>query len=84
VAWEVVVTAHSRRKKPLVSGATKPVEAYIAALDDADSQVRRQAAAALELLGDKGAVAPLLAKLHDEDAQVRGNVARALGRLRDK
>jgi HEAT repeat protein len=60
------------------------VEAYIAALDDADSRVRRQAAAAVELLGDRRAVAPLLAKLHDEDAQVRGNVARALGRLCDK
>lgn len=48
-----------------------------------DVQARRDAAAALDELGDARAVAPLLAALADADAVVRAKAASALGRLRD-
>jgi HEAT repeat protein len=54
---------------------------YISALNDADSRVRRQAVAALETIGNKGAIIPLIPLLQDPDSAVRGNAARALGKL---
>jgi HEAT repeat protein len=61
----------------------RPAEAYLAALADPDPRVRRQAAAALEVLAERRAVLPLRALLGDPDAGVRANAARALGRLGD-
>jgi len=63
----------------------RSADAYLAALGDSDKRVRRQAAAALEVLGDKRAVEPLIALFaHDASPEVRGNAARALGRLGDE
>ena len=60
----------------------RSVDAYIDALRASDSRVRRQAAAALEVLGDPRAVEPLIQTLSaDEDGDVRWNAARALGKL---
>jgi HEAT repeat protein len=62
----------------------KPAKFYLAALRDPDHRVRRQAAAALEVLGEQRAVKPLMRLLRaDDDKEVRGNAARALGRLGD-
>lgn len=78
------MTARSRSKHKRITWATKPIEEYIHACTDSSPRVRRQAAAALELLGDRQAVEPLLRLLGDADDGVRGNAVRALGSLRDK
>jgi HEAT repeat protein len=57
----------------------RPAEHYLAALDDPDPRMRQQACAALEVLREERAVAPLLALLErEEHASVR---ARASGDL---
>jgi HEAT repeat protein len=73
---------HVQQVRPAPVWPNRSVAAYIAALRDADRRVRRQAAAALEVLGDPSAVAPFAVCLtEDVAAEVRGNAARALGRL---
>ncbi|MEW6233639.1 MAG: HEAT repeat domain-containing protein, partial [Chloroflexota bacterium] len=59
------------------------VEPLIAALGDADAEVRRYAAWALGEIGDVRAVEPLIAALGDADAEVRRYAAWALGRIGD-
>lgn len=62
----------------------RPAEIYLAQLSDPNPRMRRQACAALEILGDSRAIEPLLALLAaDNDADVRANAARALGKLGD-
>lgn len=62
----------------------RPAEYYLAALQHDDFRVRRQAAAALGVLGDTQAVEPLLlALVEDQIAEVRENAAYALGQLED-
>lgn len=63
----------------------RPAEWYLAALAHADSRLRRQAAAALEVLADRRAVEPLISLLgKDEQQGVRANAARALGKMGDR
>ncbi len=71
-------------KRHILTWATQPMDVYVAALKDPVWRVRRQAAAALELLGDRQAVPPLVARLTDDDVRVRETVVRALGRLGGK
>lgn len=60
----------------------KSVEFYLNALKHEDKRVRRQAAAALEVLGESRAIEPLIELLTDDnDKDVRANAARALGRI---
>lgn len=59
----------------------RPVDWYLTALTDPDWRVRRQAAAAFEVLGDKRAVSPLVSALNDEHPKVRWSAVRALGKL---
>lgn len=60
----------------------RPAEYYLAALDDPDPRVRQQACAALEVLREERAVAPLVALLErEEHADVRARAAQALGKL---
>ncbi|HEX9038156.1 MAG TPA: HEAT repeat domain-containing protein [Ktedonobacterales bacterium] len=62
----------------------RPAEFYLAALSNPDPRMRRQACAALEVMGDPRAIAPLLTLLtSDEHEGVRANAARALGTLGD-
>lgn len=61
----------------------KPVTAYLRDLQQADWRVRRQAVAALDALGDRRAVGPVIARLADGESAVRANAARALGKLGD-
>ena len=63
--------------------APQTVEALIAALEDEDKSVRRDAAKALGDIGDARAVEPLIAALKDESKYVRGRVMVVLGRLGD-
>lgn len=51
--------------------ASGDVNALIEALKDPDSAVRRAAAKALGVLGDKRAIKPLRGVLYDEDERVR-------------
>lgn len=63
----------------------RPAEWYLATLAHADSRLRRQAAAALEVLADRRAVEPLITLVGaDEHQGVRANAARALGKLGDR
>ena len=64
--------------------STKPADAYLAELRAESPRTRRQAAAALEILGDRRAIEPLLGLLSDEHTGVRANAARALGKLGDE
>ena len=59
------------------------VPRWVAALDDADPAVRRQAARLLGQLGPaaKDAVGNLAKSLKDEDPSVRAEAARALGQI---
>ena len=59
------------------------VEPLIAALHDANSTVRVEAAWALGEIKDRRAVEPLIAALNDEDVVVRASAARALGEIKD-
>ena len=60
----------------------KSADFYLNALAHKDSRMRQQAAAALEVLGDRRAVEPLITLLNkDEKPTVRANAARALGLL---
>ena len=53
----------------------------MAALHDAEGQVRSSAAVALGKIGDVRAVEPLLATLHDADRRVRSGATEALRSL---
>ena len=59
----------------------RTVDWYLAALGDPDPRLRRQVIAALQVLGDARAVAPIIAALQDDVAEVRATAARALGAL---
>ena len=63
--------------------ADQVVGLLISALQDQNSQVRREAAWTLGLLGDSRAVTPLLTALGDPESNVRHHAAVALGQLRD-
>lgn len=60
------------------------VPALIAALKDADVDVRRAAANSLSNLDDPRAVPGLIEALRDSDAEVRASAAHGLGSLEDK
>lgn len=60
------------------------VAALVAALRDADAEVRRAAANSLGQIEDKRAVPGLITALRDEDAEVRQQAAWALAQLEDK
>lgn len=62
----------------------RSVDEYIGLLTDSDIRMRLQAVAALEMLGDRRAVSPLIERLTSEvDVPVRARAAEALGRLGD-
>lgn len=61
-----------------------PVEENIRNLNNPDSSIRSDAAAALFDLNDSRAVEPLIEALSDEDADVRGSAAAALAKSRDR
>jgi HEAT repeat protein len=58
------------------------VEPLVACLDDADANLRIQAALILGERGDRRAIPALIAHLEDPDANVRFHIIEALGRLR--
>jgi len=66
------------------SGTLDPVEENIRNLNNPDSSIRSDAAAALFDLNDSRAVEPLIEALSDEDADVRGSAAAALAKSRDR
>ena len=68
----------------MATWATKPLEVYLRELQAGRARTRRQAAAALQVLGDRRAVGPLIAALTDDDKDVRAIAARALGALDDR
>src|SRR5208283_4648094 len=61
----------------------RAVEPLIAALQDTNLDVRKNAAGSLGLLNDPRAVEPLIATLQDTNPYVRQNAAASLGRLHD-
>lgn len=62
----------------------RSVESYLEHLNNGDNRVRRQAAAALGVLGDRSAVVRLMLIIaRDESPDVRRVAASALGRLGD-
>ena len=63
---------------------TKLVQRLIKALQDENSYVIRNAASALEQIGDKAAVEPLIKALQDENSYVRRYAASALEKIGDK
>lgn len=65
-------------------GESSAVEPLVAALSDANWDVRSHAAEALGKIKDPIAVEPLIDSLRDQDATVRGNAAEALGKIRDQ
>lgn len=78
-------TGDEVRRMTTPTWPNRSVEEYIALLQDGDWRMRRQAAAALWLLGDQRAVEPLIATLqHDTSAEARENAARALAWLGDR
>ena len=64
-------------------GDPRCVEPLIAALKDAETNVRGDAALALGKIGDPRAFTPLIAALNDSHWIVRGQAARELGKIRD-
>jgi HEAT repeat protein len=64
-------------------GDKRALEPSLAALEEKDPKVRREAAKALGRLRDKRAVEPLISALRDDDAGVCYSAASALGALGD-
>jgi HEAT repeat protein len=64
-------------------GDARVVEPLIAALTDADTDVRSAAVAALGQVGDARAVEPLIAALGDHSSNVREFAAEELGKFAD-
>ena len=73
--------SRSPRRRP--GGRPRPRPALLELLDDPEVEVRRMAAFALGLSGERSAVDRLLSALADPDAGVRGRAAEALGRIGD-
>lgn len=73
----------SEVSKTLANPTKEDIDVRIAALKDADSNVRANAAYELGIAGDPRAVEPLIAVLQDEDTFVRNNAAGALGSIGD-
>jgi HEAT repeat protein len=67
-----------------VTGRRRAVAALTLALEDDQSSIRAEAAAALGGLGELAPVAALIARLGDGESQVRQQAAIALGTLRDR
>ena len=65
-------------------GDRRAVPALIGALNDADAEVRNQAAYGLYAIPDQRAFDSLMQHLHDPNDRVAGLAARALGRVGDR
>jgi HEAT repeats/PBS lyase HEAT-like repeat len=76
------LAAHALGEVTAPDDRPRAADALITALDDARSEVRAEAAAALGDLGDGRAVPGLVKRLDDGDAAVRQCAAIALGTLR--
>jgi len=74
----------SRAAEALGKIGEPAVEPLIKALGDLSEYVRREAARALGIIGDKRAVEPLIRALGDKNSGIRKNAAEALGNIRDK
>ena len=80
-AWGVDWSRERNRGRDTTSIA---VPALIAALKDADLEVRRAAVQSLSNLEDPRAIPALIEALRDSDAEVRAGAANALGQFEDK
>ncbi|NDJ33748.1 MAG: HEAT repeat domain-containing protein [Chloroflexi bacterium] len=73
--------ARRRAVEALVRLGAAALPGLIETLEHPDSDVRARAATALGVIGEQGAVKPLLAGLHDPSDIVREACVRALGRI---
>jgi HEAT repeat protein len=78
------ITAWKDAARALARLGAPALEPLIAALADANSNVRAWSAYALGALGDRQAVVPLNAALKDAERQVRLDAAEALGKIGDQ
>lgn len=84
VRMQMPVLADLRHEPQDTASTSRQVTALMAALKDADVEVRRVAAHSLGQLEDSRAVPGLIGALHDSDADVRQQSAWALAQLEDK
>ena len=75
------MSAHARRPRSASCG-TAPVEPLIAAVGDANAEVRRRSARALGEIADARALHALTARLKDQDPGVRRAAVQAIAEIR--